>query len=199
MDLVRHLVLEDPTTLWIALGIVAVIAGLWWRRTGRRAAAGLLIAALVLAVAAGLVARLVETDYEKVARTLGTISDAADEGLPDALIERISPDYRNGAAGFTKENLASAVRLGLDRLRASAERPTIRMQGGRATVTQAWTFRPAPGSVAARLPPQYERVVWEGEFAPDPDGEWRLRSATAIQPQRRTPEEAARFVPRLPR
>ena len=33
MDLVRHLLFENPTTLWILLGLVAVVALLIWLRT----------------------------------------------------------------------------------------------------------------------------------------------------------------------
>jgi len=192
MDLLRYLLFENPLTLWILLGIAAVVAGLVWMRTGSPRAARAALGCLVAAVLIGVLAWAVETDRERLVRTLDTMAKAVDRGDAEALIERISPEYRNGT--FDKAALASAVRLGLRQVRATADSPVIRQRDREACVTQAYTFRPAPG--ARPVPAESERVTWEGAFAPDPDGEWRLRSAAATQPIHMTPEEAARRLPR---
>jgi len=209
MDLLRHLVFENPLTLWMTLGLACLVAALIWSRTGSRRALWTLGALLAAMVAVGIAAWAVETDRERVERTLRIMAKAADTGDAEALIERISPEYRNGP--FRQEDLAKAVRAGLRAVRATAATPIIRMEEGRAsprrseaspwrsraTVTQAYVFRAAPGKQFL-LPPGQERITWEGTFGPDEDGEWRLRSAIGIRPRRITAEEAAARLPQGP-
>ena len=193
MDLVRHLVLENPTTLWIVLGIAAVVCLAAWSRTGSRPARTAAFALVAVGAVVGVLSWAVETDREKLVRTVRLMARAADTGNADALLEGVSPGYRNGPA--TKEALAEVVRLGLAQVRAEAEAPTIQMQDGRAVVTQTWRLRAAPGARRA-VPEGFDRVVWQGVFGPDGDGEWRLRSAQALEPVRMAPEEAARYLRR---
>ena len=195
MDLLRHLLFENPLTLWMVLGMAGLVAGLVWSRTGSNRARRVLAALVAMAVAVGIAAWAVETDRERVERTLRIMAEAADTGDAEAFIERISPEYRNGP--FDQEDLAKAVRAGLREVRATAATPIIRMEEGRATVTQVYVFRAAPGQRFA-LPPAYERITWEGTFGPDEDREWRLRSAMGIRPRRMTAEEAAAHLPRGP-
>ncbi|MFO8013784.1 MAG: hypothetical protein R6X20_10825 [Phycisphaerae bacterium] len=192
MDALRYFVFENPATLLVVLLIATVLLGTVWRRTGAkasRAAAGACLAATVLVA---LLAWLVETDRERLERTLDTMARAADEGRPEAFIERISPDYRTDGQG--KEGMADLVRDGLKYVRASAGGATVDMRDGKATVTQTYRFRSAPGqrvNVAERFP----RVEWEGTFGPDADGEWRLRSARVLSPRAMLPQEAVRYLP----
>ncbi|MCX5677004.1 MAG: hypothetical protein NTX87_18600, partial [Planctomycetota bacterium] len=51
-------------------------------------------------------------------------------------------------------------------------------------------FSPAPGQKFA-LPPSHDYVTWEVALAPDADGQWRVRAAMAVRPERMAPEEAA--------
>ena len=194
MDILRHLFFENPLPLWIALGIAALGAGVFWSRTGSRRAMWIAMALVDAAVVLAAVAWLVETDYEKVARTLAAMSRAAGAGDADAFIERISPQYSGEGAG--KEQIAGIVRLGLSQLRVQTEDPGIRMAGGQAVVTQVYRFTPAsaPGAAVSQ---DLGRWTWEGIFAPDADGEWRLRSAMATSPQRLSPQAAAKFLPRV--
>jgi hypothetical protein len=194
MDLLRYLLFENPLTLWILLGVAAVVAGLVWMRTGSPRAARAALGCLAAGVLIGVLAWAVETDRERLVRTLDTMAKAVDRGDAEVLIECISPQYRNGA--FDKAALAGAVRLGLRQVRATADPPVIRQRDREACVTQAYTFRPAPG--ARPVPAEFERVTWQGAFAPDPDGQWRLRSVAATQPLHMTPEEAARHLPKAP-
>jgi hypothetical protein len=196
MDILRHLFFENPLPLWIALGIAALGAGVFWTRTGSRRAKWIAIAMVDTAIVLGLVAWLVETDYEKVARTLSTMSRAAEAGDADTFIERISAQYSDD--GCDKDQIASVVRLGLSQLRVSTEPPGVRMAGDRAVVTQVYKFSPAsaPGVAVSQ---DLGRWTWEGIFAPDADGEWRLRSAMATSPQRISPQAAARMLPRMRR
>jgi len=192
MDLIRHLLFENPLSLWIALGLVAVAAGAIWTRTRSEkalwVAAGSVMAGLGLAV----LAWAVETDREKVIRTLDMMASAVEKGQTTALIERVSPEYKNGR--FSKDDLAEAVTAALPRVRISGTGdPTITMGDGEATVQQEYVFQIQQGSDATFAGVQIP-VTWEGRFAPDPDGQWRLRSAIAIKPERITPEEAARHV-----
>jgi len=193
MELLRHFVLEDPTTLMVALIITTVILGMFWRRTGSipcrwAAAACIGAAALVL-----LAAYLVETDRESLERSLQIMGKAAGQGRAQVFIERISPDFKTGS--LDKDGLAGIVRSGLERVRVTADRPVIIMGDGRATVTQPYYFRAAPES-GLGLPQAYRRIVWEGTFQIEADGEWRLTAAKATHPREMLPQEAARFLQR---
>ena len=193
MDLARHLLFENPATLWVLLVIAAVVCGMIWRRTGSRGCRTVAGACVAAGVAIGILAWAVETDRERLLRTIKTMGDAVAAGHAETFIERISPQYRSGNLG--KDALADVVRLGLEQVRAEAGGPSIAFGQGDAVVTQTYHFYPAPGAKASPEIP-YERVVWEGVFGPDPDGEWRLRSATAVSPRRMRPEEAVRYLPR---
>ena len=193
MDILKHLFLENPLSLWIGLALAEIVTLIvWWQSRSRRAAIGL--AALpAAAIAVGLLAWAVQTDDERLVRTLDVMGRAADTGDAEALIERISPDYQNGRA--RREDLAAVVRLGLRHVRATAATPTIQWEDGRAVVRQTYLFRPAPGSRFDAGQP-FRDVVWEGVFQPDAEREWRLRSAVALRPVRVTPEEGVRYLPR---
>jgi len=193
MDILRHLFLEDPLSLWIGLALAELVTFLvWWQSRSRRSAIGL--AALpAAAIAVGLLAWAVETDFERLMRTLDVMASAVDSGDAEAFIERISPDYQNGRA--RREDLAAVVRLSLRHVRAKAATPTILWEDGRAVVRQTYLFRPAPGSRFDAGQP-FRDVEWEGVFLPDADGEWRLRSAVATRPVRVTPEEGVRYLPK---
>jgi hypothetical protein len=193
MDILRHFVFEDPTTLLVVFGIAAIIAVVAWQRNKSGRA---MIAAVLFAVAAGLVGILawaVETDYEKVMKSITTIGDAAEAGNADALTERLSPKYQNGP--YDKAELSAVARLALRYIRAMPQSPVIQMGEGEATVTEQYRLAPAPGMRMA-LDAARVDVTWEGKFAPDDDGEWRLRSAIATQPQRIRPEEAVKYLPK---
>ena len=194
MDILRHLLFENPLTPCVVLGLIALGAGFFWSRTGSRRARTLALACCGAAAAVAIVAWAVETDYERVAKTLHRMSDAASRGDAETLIAQISSEYEGGPRG--KEGLAAVVRLGLAHVRVTAEDPVISIENGHATATQIYHFSPAPKSRIA-LPPQYEKITWEGAFAPDPDGQWRLRSAVATKPERMTPQDAARLLMKL--
>ena len=196
MDLTRHLIFENPTTLWVLLVIAAAVCGTIWQRTGSRGCRAAAVACIAAGVAVGMLAWAVETDREKLQRTLKTMSEAMAAGHAETFIECISPGYQSGTQG--KAALAGVVRRGMEVIRAEAETPRIAFGEEDAVVQQACRFYPAPGS-KLMLPPEANRVVWEGVFAPDPDGEWRLRSATAVSPRRMLPEQAARYLPRKPK
>ena len=193
MDILKHLFLENPLSLWIGLALAELVTLIvWWQSRSRRSA--IVLAALPAAAAAvGLLAWAVETDYERLMRSLDVLARASDTGDAEAIIERISPDYQNGRS--RREDLAAAVRLGLRQVRATAYTPTIQWEDGRAVVHQTYLFRPAPESRFAANQ-AFQDVVWEGVFQPDADREWRLRSAVAIRPVRMTPEEGARHLPK---
>jgi len=192
MDLIRHFAFENPTTLLVILGIAAVICGTIWHRKGP---AGCRLAA-ILCVAAGLLvgilAYTVETDRERLLRTLDVMGRAVDDGRAEAFASCISPEYKSGT--LDRAGLADLVRRGLEYVRASADLPLIALGDTDAVVTQTYHFRPAPG-MPTMISKQYERVVWEGVFGPDADGQWRLRSARATHPREMLPQEAARFLP----
>jgi len=193
MDILRHFVFEDPLTLLVVFGIAAIIAVVAWQRN-KSGRAG--VAAVLFVAAAGLVGILawsVETEYEKVARSVTAIANAAEAGSADAIIERISPKYQNGPYG--KPELSAVAQLALRYIRAMPQSPVIQMGEGEATVTQECRLAPAPGMRMA-LDAARVDVAWEGKFAPDDDGEWRLRSAIATQPQRIRPEEAVKYLPK---
>ena len=188
MDILRHLVFENPLSPCIVLGLVAVAAGLIWSRTGSRRALAVIVAAGGAAVVLAILSIAVKTDEERVDRSLRMMAQAGARGDAEALIERISPQYGNAPAA--RDSLVAVVRFGLGRVRVSAGDPAIRMGDKQATVTQTYRFSPAPGQKFA-LPPSHDYVTWEVTLAPDADGQWRVRAATAVRPERMTPEEAA--------
>jgi len=188
MDILRHLVLENPLSPCIVLGLVAVAAGLIWSRTGSRRALAVIVAAGGAAAVLAILSIAVETDQERVDRSLRMMAQAGARGDAEALIERISPQYGNAPAA--RDSIVAVVRFGLGRVRVSAEDPAIRMGDKQATVTQTYRFSPAPGQQFA-LPPSHHYITWEATLAPDPDGQWRVRAATAVRPECMTPEEAA--------
>jgi hypothetical protein len=193
MDILKHLFLEDPLSLWIGLALAEIVTlFVWWQGRSRRSAIGL-AAFPAAAIAVGLLAWAVQTDYERLVQSLEVMARAVDTGDAETLIERVSPEYQNGRA--RREDLAAVVRLGLRHVRATAATPTIQWEDGRAVVRQTYLFRPAPGSRFDAGQP-FRDVVWEGVFQPDADREWRLRSAVAIRPVRVTPEEGVRYLPR---
>ena len=194
MDILRHLLFENPLTPCIVLGLAALGAGFFWARTGSKRARALAVACCGVAAALIIVAWAVETDCERVAKALKRMSDAAERGDAETFIAQISPEYEGGQKG--KDSLAAVVRMGLANLRATAEDPAISIAGGRATVTQVYHFSPAP-KARLTVPPQYESITWEGTLAPDPDGQWRLRSAIATKPERMTPQDAAKGLLKL--
>ena len=186
MDLLRHLVFENPLTLWMTLGLACLVAALIWSRTGSRRALWTLGALLAAVVAVGIAAWAVETDRERVERTLRIMAKAAEAGDAEAMVERISERYPDRPA------LVAVVRRGLAQVRATAGTTTIRMEDGRATITQEYVFRSVrPGLT---IPAGRDRVTWEGVFEPDADGQWRLVGAMAIRPVRVSPVEAARVL-----
>jgi len=192
MDLFRYLVFENPATVVVALILATILLGTVWRRTGSAGCRWTAIACIAAGLMVALLAWLVETDRERLARTLETMARAVDEGRPEALVACISPDYESGGVG--KNGLADIVRRGLTYVRARAGTPTVKMAEGEATVTQRYRFRPAPGNHAA-VAERRPLVKWEGTFGPDADGQWRLLSARAISPRPMLPQEAARYLP----
>lgn len=194
MDMLRYLLFENPLTLCVVLGLVALGAAVFWSRTGSRRAGAVAIACCGLAAALVLVAWMVETDRERVARTLDIMSIAASRGDAETFIAQVSPDYDTAAGG--KAGMSMVVQTAMKLVRGRGETPAITIEGGRATITQVYHFSPAPGSRMV-VPPQYESFTWEGVLAPDADGRWRLRSAIATRPERMTPQDAARGLLKL--
>jgi hypothetical protein len=198
MDVVVHLLFEDPIPLCILFGLCALVAGIICQRAGSTRAMTVAFVCVALAMGVALLAWLVETDREKVARTVKTMAAAGEAGDAAKFLACVSPSYENGP--FKKEDLAKVVEMGFKYVRVSVEPPAIRIhhQTETAMVTQVYRFLPAPGAPAT-LPPEYRTWTWEGTFAPDPDREWRLRAAVAMQPEHTTPEEAAKLLSRLGR
>jgi hypothetical protein len=188
-DFLRHIFLENPLPLWILCGLGALVGLAVWSRTRSftplAVAAGFVLAGLVI----GLVAYLVVTDRERVEQSVAIIATAAQTADADRLLERISPQYKNGP--FTKDQFAPIVRRALQTLHIDADDPLIVMADREATVTQRLYFTVKSGGSQGLS--NYP-VTWEGTFAPDPDGQWRLRSCTATSPERMTPEAAARYL-----
>ena len=192
MDAIRYFVFENPTTLLVVLIIATILLGTVWRRTGKRGVRAAAFACLLAGALVALLAYLVETDRERLQRTLDTMARAADDGRPEIFIERISPEYRTDGQG--KEGLADIVRHGLTHVRASAGMASVDMEENTATVRQTYAFRSAPGKQVA-VAEQFPKVEWQGTFGPDGDGEWRLRSARVLAPKSMLPQEAVRYLP----
>jgi len=195
MHIVRHLFLENPLGLWVVLGLAEIVALVVWDQTRSKRAAWCLVAFPVAGMLLGVLDLAVETDAEQLNRTLRTMARGVAEGNAEAIIECISPDYCNGSA--RKEDLARVVRLAMRQVRAKAQSPNINWGENEATVRQVYVFESVSGARRA-VHPRSRVVLWEGVFAPDADGEWRLRWATALRPKRITPEQAVRYLPLQP-
>jgi hypothetical protein len=193
MDFVSYLLFENPTTLWVILALAWLVTLILRRQTQSLRLGALLWVLPLIIVLLGILAHAVETEHESLLRTLRMMEQAADRGDQTAFMERVSDDYRTGT--FGKEALARAVRIGLAHFRATASTPATQISalpdGTRVSrVTQEYTFRPAPGSQFP-LPPQWQKVTWEGTFRKETDGQWRLTSAAATRPEPITAEDAA--------
>jgi hypothetical protein len=196
MEFLRWLFVEDPRTLLILLGLVEIVLLVAWTRGRSRRTLASLAAVLLAAAAVWMLDVLVETDREKVRRSLDALASAAVAGQAERFIERISPAYASGP--FRKDDLAALVLEGLAQVRVGTSSPTIEMEEGAAKVTQAYRFSSRPGA-RFQIPPEYQHVVWEGRFAPDEDGQWRLRQAQMVQPYRFQPEKFLPLVRRRTR
>jgi hypothetical protein len=187
MGVLRSLFLEDPRPLWVILAIAEILVLAAWSRGRARWKLWTLAALPLVGVLLGLLDWAVETDYEKVQRSVRTIAQAAQAGNADRLIERISDSYQSGP--YRKEHLAALVRWGLPQVTVRPQPSSIFFDGSTATVEQRYRFD-STNRAEFQL---NEAITWEGRFAPDPDGEWRLRQVMMISPFERRPEE---FLPR---
>ena len=189
MTVLRNLFLEDPRTIWVVLGIAEFILLASWTRGRTRWKLWALIALPVAGVLVGLLDWAVETDYEKVRRSVRTISQAAKDGDADRLIQRISDSYESGR--FRKKDLAGLVRWGLLQVTVQTLPPTISFEDDRGIVRQTYLFT---STSRASFHIRNESILWEGTFEQDPDGEWRLRKVMMLQPFERQPEE---YIPNM--
>jgi hypothetical protein len=189
MDFFRWLFLEDPRTVLILLGLVEVVLLVSWTRSRSRRKLAALAAVPAAALTVWLLDVLVETAREKVGRSVQVLSAAAEAGQAERFIERISPAY--ASSPFGKDDLAALVREGLPHVVVRTDLPAIQMEDGEAIVRQSYDFTSRPGA-RFRIPPDHQHVTWEGRFAPDADGEWRLRRAEMVLPYRFQPEK---FLP----
>jgi hypothetical protein len=188
----HHIVFEDPMPLWVLYGIATAIFLAVWSRSRSWVPLAFAGGCVLAGIAVGIVAHAVETDNERVLRSLSVMARAVETGDAESLAERISPQYRNDRF-FGKPELVGIVMQALPKIRATANAPAVRLEGGEATVIQQYLLTAAPGQTLP-LPKDPTPVTWEGTFAPDSDGEWRLRSVTATEPRHLTPEEASLYL-----
>ncbi len=184
MEIMKGLLLEDPRSLWIALGIAEIVVLVLWSRLRPRWSLYVLFALPAVAVLLGLLDLAVETDYEAVCRSVRMMGRAARNRNVDAFVERISPQYASGR--YRKEDLAGLVRFGMPQVDVSMPlRADVKMGEPGATVWHTYIIHSRPGA-RFRL---HQAVKWEATFGEDPDGEWRLRAVIMVGPFRGSPEQ----------
>ncbi len=201
LDVLRWMLLEDPIALWTGLAIAeAVVLAVWWRTRGRRATRALLVLPAV-GLLLGLLDGAVVTDYERLRTTLQAMGEAVEAADPRGVLTHVSEDYAGGR--YDKADLAALADAGLRHLAVRTDAPEIRMRDGRAVVTGTYSLAARPGA-PFQIPYEFRRITWEGTFALEPDGAWRLVSVTMTRPRRVQPEaylpvlrgQGARGLPR---
>lgn len=137
MDAIKHMLLEDPMVLYIALAVVEVgLLGLWSRRRNRRQAAWLLIPP-VLAGLLALVSGLVTTDREQIIEATEALTADVSAGSVDAFRTYLDTEFTAEIAGSSFDRAAA-----LDYAQRAVEQfdiervwitdPTVEVTDGRA-------------------------------------------------------------------
>jgi hypothetical protein len=184
MELLKHVLFEDPLLAYIVMAIATLITAAMWYRTRSRRSRILLAVWPLVAVAVGLLAALVETDREKVDRTWRQV-DAAIVARDDiAAMRNIAEDF--SADGFDKVELRKLAQFCNTALRPDEITTwffTIKEIDGRSARATVAVFY--NGSVHPF------RTDWELTFTPQRDGEWRISKAKCLAPEQFTLQAAS--------
>jgi hypothetical protein len=179
MDTLKSLFFEDPTALYIALGVVelAMFAVWYGRRAGR-----LLVAMTippVLAVIIALVAHLVVTDRERIHDALSAISDSAVAGDLKAAETYLDPNLRGPMRGATFMNRDRWLTVGRSMLeRYKVESVKLNQVDTTIAGPNATTRLEMTVTVKDYGP---VRIGWQIQWAKRPDG-WRVTELTVLHP-----------------
>lgn len=168
---------EDPTWLYVALGVFeAALVALWRARPGRWAAIALPVP-VVLAGAVFIVSAAVLTDGERITAAARAIARDIEAGKTDVLAEYLDDQYR-GFCG-TKPRAVKTCESVIARygpLVITFRRLEVQPAGQTAEV-QATTLIVPSKRRASSLPVQ---MTWNVRWAKRPQG-WRVVRAVAIR------------------
>jgi hypothetical protein len=171
---------DDPSLVFLALAVLALVLGTCWWRTRRR---GYLIGLGAVAVLCGLVwllAHFTDTDSKQIERSLRAMVRGVNHRNLDQVFEHVANDFRFGGANkaefrkWAEGYLNSGGEVNLD----------------------VWDFQPREISrpnrsatvvfkVKARNPMTsgIEFYNCRARFTLDPDGQWRLKGFQLFPPQ----------------
>ncbi len=113
VETVRHILLEDPTWLYVGLSILLLVQLVLWRKSRSRRGLVALAVPVVLALAVFAVSSLVQTDRERIAGNVEQIVEAVNAGqletIPPYFDEQFEADLQWGKT--PAEMIATGRRL----------------------------------------------------------------------------------------
>jgi len=178
MDTIQSVLFEDPTSLYVLLGVVELIFLVMWFKRRTRAWAVRLAVPAAVAAALFALSSLVVTDREYITNAMHEIADdcgagsveAAGKYLDAAAIVSLPDPY--GGEQLTRDKALAGGRLALKAMRVRHVRYvrlTVKVDGEKATVNASTLIQygRSTGEGGAT------GLIWDIEWAETPDG-WRI-------------------------
>jgi hypothetical protein len=169
VETLRHILLEDPTWLYVGLSILLLVQLVFWRKSRSRRGLVALAVPIVLAVAVFAVSSLVQTDRERIAEKIERIVEAVNAGqleqIPAHFDEQFETELRWGR---TPNELIAAGRRRLKSARVEEVQVTrleIDVAGSFADATVSLLLRTAGGTFPTTLQVRWVKI----------DDTWKIR------------------------
>lgn len=187
---------DDPSTVYLLLGVAALaLAAGWWMTRDRRFAIGL-GCVVVLFLIVLLLSRLIDTDAKKIKRAIEEMSEGVKVRSAERIFAHVSDGFDLGNAG---------KKLGKKEFRAVVEHY---LKTGLVTEMKVWDYEPGTIDPAKRDATVFFRVKGQGAanfgyeffnckavFTLDPDGQWRMRNFQLFAPQTAPNDKDALVLP----
>lgn len=162
-------IVDASATIYLVLAVVALILGvLLWRTRQRKYAIGLGIVAL-LAVAVFVLGHFVETDRERIEKTMSIMEAAVRRQEVSQIFERISKEFQYHS--YTKESFRTRVARDIARVQNFRVSNLEVTEVSRAQRTGKITFL-----VKGNVEGVEAFYKCEAVFVLDPDNVWRLKT-----------------------
>lgn len=179
MDALGRMLFEVPWIVYLLCGLGELVAVAVWQQTRARKPLVMMAVWPVVALAAFLVASLVETDYEKVQARWKAVGRAVEAQDTDALMDNVAPDFRAG--GLDRERFRRFADTAFQFMSPDGLRTTdLRFDNDIAPPEANGTIKAGYHDERFSVPPA--ATTWELTFARQDDGRWLLSRVDCIQP-----------------
>ncbi|MBN2583669.1 MAG: hypothetical protein JXL80_11425 [Planctomycetes bacterium] len=184
--MLKTLFLEQPVWLCVAAGIAELITIAVWQSRRTRGLACLMAFWIVFGIGVYVVATLVDTPREKVAKTWVEIRQAIRERQAEKLLSYVAEDFTTNG-----QDKAAMRQLTLVAFKTNGPEDVIISDG-----ELIENDSQVDATVIARYKPA-ERIItkWQVTFKPGPDGQWRVSGLTCLQPRSMTLRSAVGKLP----